>query len=409
MDAIDALFGSLGEVVSSALPEGALRSLIVDGAIAGVGGVLVFLPQILFLSLFIAVLEDCGYMARAAFLMDKLLSWCGLSGQSFIPMFTSFACAIPGVMATRVIRNWRDRFTTILVAPLMSCSARLPVYIIMIEAFLPEREIIGGFLTTHGLALFAMYLLGMVVAVPVAYILKKTFFRGHKPPFLLEMPSYKLPQGGTVLRKVLGEGKEFVVRAGTLIFAVAIIVWALAYFPRSEEIGSQFDQERSAVAAAVPAGDAQEEALAAVDAAEAGAYLRGSYLGQAGHLIEPIFTPLGWDWRIATATIASFPAREIILANLATLFNRGAEDESSLKDALRTATHEDGTPLFSVAVALSVMVFFALCCQCAATLAIIKRETGKWRWPALTFGYMTGIAYVAALLTYHGAVALGLG
>jgi ferrous iron transport protein B len=224
------------------------------------------------------------------------------------------------------------------------------------------------------------------------------------------MPSYKLPQAITVLRKVFGEGKEFIVRAGTLIFAVAIIVWALAYFPRSEAIGDQFDAERAAVASTVPEGELRDEALSALESAEAGAYLRDSYLGRAGHLIEPVFKPLGWDWRIATATIASFPAREIIIANLATLFNLGANDEdvdNSLKATLRTATREDGSPLFSVPVALSVMVFFALCCQCAATLAIIKRETGKWRWPLLTFTYMTGLAYVAAFVTYHGAHWLG--
>lgn len=412
MDAIEGVFGALGEVAAAFLPEGALQSLVVDGVIAGVGGVLVFLPQIALLSLFIAILEDFGYMSRAAFLMDKLLSWCGLSGQSFIPMLSSFACAIPGIMATRVIPDRRDRFTTILVAPLMSCSARLPVYIIMIEAFLPGKTYLGGWLNLQGLVLLGMYCLGVVVAVPVAYILKKTFFHGKRPPFIMELPSYKTPQAGNVGRKVYYEAREFLVRAGTLILAVTIVIWALAYFPRSGEIAAEFEAQRQVVLVEVQDEALQEERLAELDNAEQGAQLRNSLLGRFGQAVEPVFVPLGWDWRIATATIASFPAREVIIATLGTLFNLGADmDEESpgLRETLRQATWPDGRPLFNIPVALSIMVFFALCCQCAATLMVMKRETGQWRWPVLTFVYMTVLAYIGAFVTYQGAMLVGLG
>jgi ferrous iron transport protein B len=410
MDAIEASMAAFGNFVGNLLPEGMLQSFVVDGVVAGVGSVLVFLPQILLLSLFIALLEDFGYMARAAFLMDKLLGWCGLSGQSFIPMLSSFACAIPGIMATRTIQNRRDRFTTILVAPLMSCSARLPVYLIMIGAFVPARELLGGFLGLQGLVLFLMYCLGVTVAVPVAWVLKKTLLRGEKPPFILELPSYKIPYGRTVLAKMYSEGREFVVRAGTLIFAVTIIVWALAYFPRAERIGQTFEAKREAIEAAAMPEDARAEALSQIADEEEGAYLRDSYLGRMGHAVEPAFRPLGWDWRIATAVIASFPAREIIVATLGTLFNMGSdEDETSagLRSTLAMATRDDGTRLFNLPVALSIMVFFALCCQCGATLATIKRETGQWRWPIITFSYMTTLAYVAAFLTYQIAMRVG--
>ncbi|MFM1922077.1 MAG: ferrous iron transport protein [Candidatus Hydrogenedentota bacterium] len=409
MDFIDGGVGALGDLLGGILPDGTLRSLVVDGIVAGVGGVVIFLPQILMLSLFIALLEDCGYMARAAFVMDKLLSWCGLSGQSFIPMLTSFACAVPGIISTRTIGDYRDRMTTILVAPLMSCSARLPVYVIMIAAFVPHQPLLGGLFNTQGTMLFLMYLLGIAVAAPVAWLLKRTVFKGPTPPLLLEMPSYKVPQAGTVVRKVYREGREFLVRAGTLIFAVSILVWALAYFPRSASIVEDFDARRAAAETSIADEAEREEVLAHLDEEEAGEHLRNSLLGRMGHAIEPLFMPLGWDWRIATATIASFPAREIIVATLGTLFNLGAdedEESTSLRETLRAAIWPDGRPLFTLPVALSIMVFFALCAQCAATLMTIYRETGEARWPLLAFTYMTGLAYVGALLTYQLGTAL---
>jgi ferrous iron transport protein B len=413
MDAVDGIVGAFGDWTGGMLPEGGmLQSMLVDGIIAGVGGVIIFLPQILLLSLFISVLEDCGYMARAAFLMDKLLGWCGLSGQCFIPMLSSFACAIPGIMATRTISDRRDRFTTILVAPLMSCSARLPVYVIMIGAFVPDNKVLGGLFSLPALTLFLMYALGVAVAVPIAWLLKKTVFKGEKPPFILEMPSYKVPQASVVARKVYREGREFVQRAGTLIFAVTIVVWALAYFPRAESITETYNAQRAEAEASGLEAEALEARLTEINDLESGDYLRDSYLGRVGHFVEPVFRPLGWDWRIATATIASFPAREIIVATLGTLFNLGADEDAESEGLLATlqgATWPDGRPLFNIAVALSIMVFFALCAQCAATLVTIKRETGQWRWPVLTFVYMTVLAYAGAFIAFHAATLAGLG
>lgn len=414
MQLTEAACAAVGGAAGAMLPEGVLRSLVVDGIVAGVGGVLVFLPQILILMLFIALLEDCGYMARAAFLMDKLLSRCGLSGQSFIPMLSSFACAIPGIMATRTIGNKRDRFTTILVAPLMSCSARLPVYTIMIAAFIPDRGLWRpeGVLNLQGLTLFAMYSLGIVVAVPVAWLLKRTLLRGETPAFLLELPSYKWPQFRTVCQKVYRQGKEFVTRAGTVILAISIIVWALAYFPRSAELSAKFDAERARLEASGLLADDRAAKLQEIDARESGAHLRNSYFGRMGLAIEPLVRPLGWDWRIGMATIASFPAREVVVATLGTIFYLGSEvDETSesLKSVLREAERPEGGRLFNIPVALSIMVFFALCCQCGATLAIIRRETRSIRWPVFTFAYMTTLAYAAALITYQTTMWLGWG
>jgi ferrous iron transport protein B len=491
MDWINALFGYLGDKVASHMADGVLKSLLCDGVIAGVGGVLVFLPQICFLFLFIAVLEDCGYMARAAFLMDRLFSRVGLSGKSFIPMLSSFACAVPGVMATRTIENPRDRLTTILVAPLMSCSARLPVYIILIKAFIPETAYAGGWLTLQGLTLFAMYWVGIVVAVPVAFVLKKTLLRGETPPFLIELPSYKTPDWRTVLLRVFDRGRAFVVRAGTIILAVSIVVWALAYFPHNKKIAEKYEAQREELMESVSndidedveefqgkklkrsveplakllkqaarAEDEKDEKIKArgakagsderarieaehlaelsalaksnpelwekaaairdlngkldeIEKRESGEFLRNSYFGKMGHAVEPVFKPLGWDWRISMAAMASFPAREVIVATLGTIFNLGRdqdEESEDLKTALNTATWDDSArKLFNIPVALSIMVFFALCSQCAATLATIRRETNTWRWPAFSFAYMTTLAYFGALLTYQLTTRLGWG
>lgn len=411
MDLIDGSIKGFGDWIGGELPEGMLQSLVVDGIVGGVGGVLVFLPQIVILMLFIALLEDCGYMARAAFLMDKLLSRCGLSGQSFIPMLSSFACAIPGIMATRTIGNRRDRITTILVAPLMSCSARLPVYTLLISTFIPAKTVLG-FLNLQGVVLFAMYCTGIFVAIPVAWILKKTLLKGDTPPFLLELPTYKVPQWGVITRKVYGQGKEFIVRAGTIIFAVAVIVWALAYFPHADSITQRFEAERGQIEQSGLQGEELASAIQDADNAESSAHLRNSYFGRMGIAIEPAVRPLGWDWRIGMAAIASFPAREVIIATLGTIFSLGGdvdEESESLKEVLHTAERADGQPLFNIPVALSIMVFFALCCQCAATLAIIKRETNSYAWPAFTFAYMTTIAYVASLLVYQITMRLGWG
>ena len=404
MDGIDALFGTVGGWASGYLPEGALQSMVVDGVIAGVGGVVIFLPQICILFLFIAILEDCGYMARAALLMDRVLTPCGLSGKSFIPLLSSFACAIPGVMATRTINDPKDRIATMLVAPLMSCSARLPVYAIFIGAFIPARDVWGG-IGLQGLTLFALYCVGIVVAIPIAWILKKTLLRGQPTPFLLELPSYKIPDVGTVGMRIYQSARHFLERAGTLILAATIVMWALAYFPRSETIAEHYEAERERLVGA------SEEVLDDLRAKEAGEMLQQSFLGRMGHAVEPVVEPLGWDWRIGMAALASFPAREVIVAVLGTIYSLGEVDEesASLRDALRSATWSDGRKVFNIPVALSIMVFFALCAQCVSTLAVIQRETGAWRWPVLTFVYMTVLAYIGAFVTYRLGMVLGWG
>jgi ferrous iron transport protein B len=414
MDAIDGAVGSLAEAVEGRMTEGALRSLVVDGVIGGVGAVVIFLPQILILFLFIAILEDCGYMARAAFLMDRLMAGVGLSGKSFIPLLSSFACAVPGIMATRVIENRRDRLTTILIAPLMSCSARLPVYVILIGAFVPAHRYLGGLVGLQGLVLLAMYSIGVFVAIGVAWLLKKSLLRGATPPFVLELPSYKLPSIRTVVWRMAERGWAFLARAGTVIFAVTIVIWALTYYPRSKDRVAAEIASRQAALADDPAALAEFNRPEHIERLTASLYQRDSFLGRAGQWIEPVVRPLGWDWRIGAAAIASFPAREVVMGVLGVIYELGPdvdvgdeEGQQSLQGKLRAARWDDtGEPVYNLPVALSIMVFFALCAQCAATLAVIRRETNSWRWPVFTFVYMTALAYVGALLTYQIGIRL---
>lgn len=440
---LDAAKGLASSLVESIVAEGPLQSLLINGIIEGVGGVVVFVPQILTLFLFIAILEDCGYMARAAYLMDKLMVRAGLSGKSFIPLLSSFACAIPGIMAARVIENRRDRLVTILVAPLMSCSARLPVYVLLIGTFIPNERWAWGLIGLQGLVMFAMYSLGAIAGIAVAWILKKTILRGPTPPFVLELPGYKWPGFWIVVHRMLEQGWAFVYRAGTLILLVSIVVWALAYFPRDPSVQKpgllareaelktvvesqqaaldalqvEYDKLNPDSPAALSLKPKLDELRAPQDELDdvqnhiAGRYLETSYLGQMGKAIEPIVKPLGWDWKLGCAAIASFPAREVIVATLGTIYNLGEGQEADsepLQQQLKDAKW-DGTdrPVYTIPVALSVMVFFALCAQCASTLAIMKRETGSYWWPVFTFVYMTTLAYLGALLTYQGGTWLG--
>jgi ferrous iron transport protein B len=428
MDLIDQSKDALGGLVEAWLEPGPLRGLLVDGVIKGVGSVLVFLPQILILFGFIAVLEDCGYMARAAFLMDKLMSRCGLSGKSFIPMLSSVACAVPGIMATRVIENRRDRLATILVAPLMSCSARLPIYTLLIGAFLTD----GFAWWIPGAVMFVLYAIGLVTAPLVALLLKKTLLRGDTPIFVMEMPVYKWPSPVTVLRRMGDSGWAFVRRAGTLIFASMVLVWALLYFPSSDEHGVSYEDRIAMLGARVNeqqeqlrTGAGSEAQLRAgiaaseqeIDSLQA-AWKSRSLLGRAGRALEPMVAPLGWDWRIGMAAIASFPAREVVVGTLGIIYGTGrieadefrnstekeGDKAGRLRAALQEATYDGdsaGRRVFSVPVALSVLVFFALCCQCASTLAVIRRETNTWRWPVFTFTYMTVLAYIGAFVVYQ--------
>ncbi|MDC1142599.1 ferrous iron transporter B, partial [Planctomycetota bacterium] len=480
MEAIEGVFGALGGLVGSGMEDGMLKSLIVDGVIGGVGGVLVFLPQILILFLFIAILEDLGYMSRAAFLMDRIMSRFGLNGRSFIPLLGSFACAIPGIMGARVIEDRNTRLTTIFLAPFMSCSARLPVYVIFIAAFVPDKTVFG-FLSVQALTLFAMYWVGVLAAIPTALVLKKGILKSKATPFLLEMPSYKRPRAKAIGRVLWDRGSSFIKRAGTIILAASIVVWALAYFPHSDEIDTRFDSEIVTVEATYPEvirsfdpdsedesplekfkaiDDAHEETVAtleeeheddeileaelaaakserlntmkaaaggdfthlnayadwktleeqraAIENRRTAEHLENSLLGAMGKLIEPAVRPLGWDWRIGMAAIASFPAREVVVATLGTIFNLGAdEDPAGLRKTLQSAKKADGTPLFNLAVGLSIMVFFALCAQCAATLATMRRETNSWRWPIASFVYMTGLAYICSMITYQVVIRIG--
>ncbi|HNQ22012.1 MAG TPA: ferrous iron transport protein B [Phycisphaerae bacterium] len=405
-DAIDRAVALSGAAVANWVPPGTLRSLLVDGALAGVGAVLVFLPQIMLLFLFLGILEDCGYLSRAALLVDRFMNVAGLSGKSVIPLLTSFGCAVPGILATRTIENARDRVLTMLIAPLMSCSARLPVYVLLVGAFVPERTLLGGWLHVQATVLTVMYLIGVIVAIPVAWVLKRTLLRGETLPFLMELPAYRWPTPRTVLYRVYEQGKEFCLRAGTIVFAVTVVIWALGYYPRPASVTPL---PAAGQDGAVASGEAELAAAARAPAAGPtadGTNLEGSYLGRMGRWLEPVVRPLGWDWRIATATIASLPARELVVATLGTLFHMGGGDGGEpveLKERLQRAVRADGRPVFTLPVALSVMVFFSLCCQCAATLAAIQRETHSWRWPALTFGYMTALAYVGALVTYQVA------
>jgi len=413
---IDAAAETIGGWFQANMAEGALRSLLVDGIIGGVGSVLGFLPQILILFLFIAVLEDCGYMARAAYVMDKLMVRVGLSGKSFIPMLSCFACAIPGIMAARVIENERDRLTTILVSPLMTCSARLPVYALLIAAFIPHQTYLGGLLNLQGLTMVALYLLGIVVAVTVALVLKRTILRGQTPPFLMELPSYKWPSLRTAVYRVTQRGWLFLRCAGTLILCVSVIVWAALYFPRNAELQGQRRELRSQLDV-LGESDTQREDIRRQLARIDGAAQRQSLLGRVGRVIEPAVKPLGWDWRIGCAVVASFPAREIVVATMGVIYNVGEdldfeseEGATKLQAKLHAVTWEGSSPpkkVFNVPVALSILVFFALCAQCAATLVVIRRETNSWRWPAFTFAYMTTLAYLGALITYQVGTWIG--
>ncbi len=416
-------------LASSFIPPGTFRSLVVDGIIAGVGSVVIFLPQIVLLFFFISILEDCGYMARAAYLMDKLMTKVGLSGKSFLPLMSSYACAIPGVMATRTIENRRDRMVTMLIAPLMSCSARLPVYVLMVAAFVPAISWLGGILSLQGLVLFIMYSLGAIVAIPVAWLLKKTFFKGETPPFVMELPEYKWPSVWVVLDRVKDRGKAFLVEAGTLIFCVTVIIWAAGYFPGDHTEQHQLEAQIEAIDEKIAGVEAEQEKLGEADSeqlsqlqlqidefaaqqdeltekakVQSAQLIQGSFLGQAGKLIEPAVKPLGWDWRLGIGAIASFPAREVIIATMGTIFSLGGdvdEEDPGLVTTLQNATWPDGAPLFTLPVALSVMVFFALCAQCGATLMVIRRESNSWRWPIFTFVYMTVLAYVGAFVVYQ--------
>ncbi|PKN55820.1 MAG: ferrous iron transport protein B [Deltaproteobacteria bacterium HGW-Deltaproteobacteria-14] len=419
MDLIDGGQTALSDAVASAIEPGAVQSFLTDGLINGIGSILVFLPQIALLMLIVALLEGTGYMARAAFLLDRPLSRVGLSGRSFVPMVSSFACAVPGILASRIIENERDRIATIVVSPLMSCSARLPVYVLLIGAFFPAKA--------GGVVLLAMYLLGIVLAVIVAFILRRTVLRGPSSALMMELPVYQRPSSRVVWAQVQSGCRDFMVLAGTVIFAASVIIWVLSYYPRPQGLHDHFEATRSAAAESL-SGAPLEHHLKSIDDAEKGAYLEQSFLADIGRFIHPVFEPAGWDWRTSVGVVAAFPARELIVPTLGILYGLGdvdpgdfavdtlgepaaeqAEGDVGLREALKTARRADGSLAFGPLQAVGLMVFFALCSQCAATLATIRRETRSWRWPVFTFVYMTVLAWIGAIVVNQVGTALGLG
>jgi ferrous iron transport protein B len=385
MNLIDHVFSAFGALLQAHLPAGILTELLVDGVVTGVGGVVIFLPQILLLFFFITLLEDSGYMARAAFLMDRLMRAVGLHGKAFVPLLSSFACAVPGIMATRTIENPKDRVATIMIAPFMSCSARLPVYTLMIAAFFSGQKVFGV-VSLGAVMILGMYLLGIGVAIIVAWILKHTILNAPSPPFAMELPPYRLPNPSNVGHVLLARVGVFLKQAGTVIMAISILIWVLVTFPRSQASNASND----------PA-----------------VHVENSYAGRAGHRIEPLIAPLGFDWKIGIGLISSFAARETVISTLSIIYNVSDDATSaqstSLVAAMRNARRADGSRVWTPLVALSLMVFFALACQCMSTVAIVRRETNSWRWPLFMVGYMFVLAYVASFITYQGGRLLGLG
>ncbi|HEY4276219.1 MAG TPA: ferrous iron transporter B [Rhizomicrobium sp.] len=367
MDLIDAGFAWLGQAVAQYIPAGLFQSFLSDGLIAGVGSVVVFLPQIMILFFFIILLEDFGYMARAAFLMDRLMGVTGLHGRAFIPLLSSFACAIPGIMSARVIDNKRDRLTTILVAPLTTCSARIPVYTLIISAFIPNRTV-WGFASLQGLVMFGLYGAGIGSALIVAFVIRKLIWRSATEPFLIELPAYKVPDPKNVARGVLQRGQIFLKRAGTTIASMMVLIWFLSSFPSA------------------PAG----ATLPAIDY---------SFAGMIGHVIGPLLAPIGFSWQMTVALIPGFAAREVAVAALGTVYAVSGEDTGSLATTL---AHQ-----WPLASALAFLAWYVFAPQCMSTLAVVRRETSSWFWPAVMFTYMLALAYIAAFIVFHIAVALG--
>lgn len=416
MDALQAGVDLLGRTVERWLPPGDLTSLLVDGVIAGVGAVVIFLPQILLLFLFIGFLEDTGYMARAAFLMDRLMSKVGLHGKSFIPMLSSFACAIPGIMATRTIESPKDRLVTILVAPLMSCSARLPVYTVLIAACIPDLKLLGV-LKLAGLTLLGMYLLGVVAALAMAWLFKKTLLKGDPPLLIMELPPYKRPLLRVVARHMWDRSRIFLRQAGTVILGINIVLWFLATYPRDSQTQKAFETRRAELRAQIeaepatppapasPSRDRLEHELLALESAHASAQLQSSFAGKLGRLIEPLIAPLGFDWKMGIGIISSFAAREVFVSTMSIVYNVGAAGgepgAEGIVQTLKAQRHADGKPVYSTLTGLTLMVFYVFALQCVSTVAVVKRETNSWKWPLFQWFYLGLLAWTCAFLTYR--------
>ena len=394
MTFIEEIMAGFSSLVSEALPEGVVRDLLTDGIIAGLAGVVVFIPQIALLFGFISLLEESGYMSRAVFLMDRVMRAFGLNGKSVVPLVSGMACAIPAIMATRSIDSWKDRIITIFVTPFMSCSARLPVYTLLIALVVPEQEVLG-FLNLQGLVLTALYLLGIIAGVLSAWVMKfilKTKQRGY---FIMELPTYKVPQWKNVLLTIYEKSTTFVFEAGKVIVAISIILWVLASYGPGED----FDNAEQIVRSEMPSGT-EEEIENAISAYE----LEHSYAGVFGKFIEPAIRPLGYDWKIGIALITSFAAREVFVGTISTIYSIGAdeEDELTIKEKLsKEVDPRTGEKMYTPALGFSLMVFYAFAMQCMSTLAVVYRETKGWKWPLLQTIYMSAVAYLAAFVTYN--------
>ena len=383
MDWINAGIGIIGNYILDNMNAGILRDLIVEGIVGGVGAILIFLPQILILVFLMTLLEDSGYMSRMAFMLDKFMTKVGLHGRSVLPLMSGYACAIPGVMASRTIDGWKERLITIMVLPLMSCSARLPIYALMIGAFIPARKVFG-LLNLQGLTLIFMYFLGTFTALVIAKILSKFIKEKGRSSFVMELPPYRVPLMRSVFHQVYTRGKLFLFKAGKIIMAISIVLWFLASFPTTDKADG-VDSDRINP-------------------------IHNSYAGKIGHAIEPIIKPLGFDWKIGVGLITSFAAREVVISTLATLYNVEGDGDNmvNLSESMRNDINpQTGLPVYSTLVALSLMVFYVFAAQCMATFAIVRHETNSWKWPLIMITYMTSLAYIASFIVYQGGSLIG--
>ena len=411
MRLLEGLFGAVGDWTQQLLPEGDLRSLLAVGVVGGVGAVVAFLPQICLLFLFIGLLEDTGYMARAAFLMDRLMSRVGLHGKSFIPMLSSFACAIPGIMATRTIESPKDRLVTILVAPLMSCSARLPVYTLLIGAC------ITGGVWVQSLTMLSMYLLGVAVALGMAWVFKKTLLKGETPMLVMELPPYRRPVVKDVLRHTWDRAKLFLRKAGTVILGINILLWAAVSYPRHAEVKRDFEARRAALTNSfgrMPWTTNQTGALDQLDADEAGTNVQQSFAGYAGRMLAPAIAPLGFDWKMGIGILSSFAAREVFVSTMSIVYsqakNAGDNEKAHqerLQKILAQQKRPDGSAVYTPLTAITLMVFYVLALQCVSTVAVVRRETNSWKWPIFQWVYMGVLAWALAFATFQGGRLLG--
>jgi ferrous iron transport protein B len=400
MDLIDHLFALLGNRAGGLLPAGDLQSLIVNGVIAGVGGILVFLPQICILFFALSLLEDTGYLSRAAFVMDKVMRRFGLPGKAFVPMLSAHACAIPAIMSTRVIENPRDRLVTILITPLMTCSARIPVYAMVTALIFPGSPLKAAAIFTSA------YAIGILAALFCALLFKHTILPGGSKPLMIELPPYRLPGLRTALLHTFDRAKIFVKQAGTIILGISLVLWALSHYPKSPPPASAVAMQTQALQLEKTGEQSKADELRAkASRLTAQSSLQNSFAGKIGHVIEPVIRPLGYDWQIGIGIVSSFAAREVIVSTLAIVYGVGEDtadnNRKSLYDTLRQAKRTDGSPVFTVATCLSLLVFYILAAQCLSTQAVVRRETNSWKWPLFQIAYMSGLAYVAALVVYQ--------